>query len=162
MDHITLPVFDERGAVRTREMLEVSPVSPGHWRLLHSPAFVDGIAGGDVIELDADVPEGFRVVSRGGNLAIIVAVANQDHIGEPGALRLRESLVAVGGTFDGGSARMLVFTVPVTVGFAAIERVLSEFLESVPGATWWYGNVYERGDGARPLRWWTDTSENAV
>jgi hypothetical protein len=71
--HITLPVFSDDGSLKTREVLEVDPVPPGRCRLLHSPAFVDGLAAGDVIELDERERCGFRLVSRAGNLAVIVA-----------------------------------------------------------------------------------------
>ena len=71
MEHILLPVLDEaRTREVTKEMLEVEPTSTG-LRLLHSPAYVDGIAGGDVIELDVAQLSGYRLVSRGGNLAVV-------------------------------------------------------------------------------------------
>jgi hypothetical protein len=49
---------------------------------------------------------------------------------------------------------MLVFTVPVAAGFPAIEKRLERRVDELPGATWWYGNVYEAGDPSRPLNWW--------
>jgi hypothetical protein len=143
MEHITLPVLDEHGAPTGSETLEVAPVSPNRLRLLHSPALVDGLAGGDVIELDSTAAEGFRLVSRSRNASIA-------------ARRLRDALLALGGVFDGGPPRMLVFTVPLSAGFPAIENALHRFLEDQGGAAWWYGNVYERGDSTRPLDWWLE------
>jgi hypothetical protein len=156
VQHISLPVLDDKGGQTGREMLEVAAVPPNHWRLLHSPAFVDGLAGGDVIELDATAAEGFRLVSRSRNVAVIAVVADADDCASVAARRLREALLALGGVFDGGPPRMLVFTVPLAAGFPAIETALQRFLEDQGGATWWYGNVYERGDSTRPLAWWQE------
>lgn len=154
MKHITLPVFSDDGRLETREVLEVQPVAPGRCRLLHSPAFVDGLAAGDVIELDENERSGFRVLSRAGNLAVIVTFAeNQDRSTEP-VERLVRAVEALGGNRDGGPARMLVLTVPLRAGFPAVEKLMNGFVAELPGTSWWYGNVYERGDAARPLDWW--------
>jgi hypothetical protein len=157
MQHITLPVLDEKGLQTGSEMLEVAAVPPDRWRLLHSPAFVDGLAGGDVIELDSTLVEGFRLASRSRNVAVIAVVADADDCASVAARELRDALLALGGVFDGGPPRMLVFTVPLAAGFPAIESALREFQEDQGGATWWYGNVYERGDSTRPLDWWRST-----
>jgi len=154
MKHITLPVFSDDGRSQTREVLEVDSVPSGGCRLLHSPAFVEGVAAGDVIEPDEREPSGFRVLSRAGNLAVVVTFEEeQDRSAEPVG-RLREGIRALGGTQDGGPARMLVLTVPLRAGFPAVEKLLNGFVAEMPGTHWWYGNVYERGDATRPLDWW--------
>lgn len=154
MEHITLPVLSDDGRRATREVLEVDPLAAKRYRLLHSPAFVDGLAAGDIIELDESVACGFRVVARAGNLAVIVAFEENEDVSSAQALRLKERMEAIGGASDGGPPRMLVFTVPVSAGFQAVERMLAEFLREAPGTSWWYGNVYEVGDPTRPLNWW--------
>jgi len=154
MEHITLPVFHDDGRLATREVLEVDLVEGKQYRLLHSPAYLDGLASGDVIELDESLRAGFRLISRGGNLAVIVIFEKDEHKYTPEAQRLEGSLKSLGGILDGGPARVLVFTVPVSAGFHAVETVLGAFLQERHGTHWWYGNVYEAGDPARPLNWW--------
>lgn len=154
MEHITLPVFHDDGRLATREMLEVDLVYGKRYLLLHSPAFVDGLAAGDVIELDDSLPAGFRLISRSGNLAVIVTFEEEEHKYSSQAERLEGSMKAIGGTRDGGPSRMLVFTVPISAGFQPVEALLDGFLQELPGTHWWYGNVYEAGDPARPLNWW--------
>src|SRR5262245_10449318 len=157
MKHITLPVFSDQGQLKTWEVLEVDAVPPGRYRLRHSPAFVDGLAAGDVIELDESAREGFRVLSRGGNLAVIVAFEEDQDRSTGLVERLAKAIKALGGTKDGGPARLLVFTVPVGAGFDAVEKLLNGFVAEQSGTNWWYGNVYEAGDALRPLNWWKRT-----
>jgi hypothetical protein len=155
VQHITLPVFHDDGRLATKEVLEVEPVATHHYRLLHSPAYVEGIAAGDVIELDPSLPPGFRLISRAGNLAAIV-VFEKPEDKSAHAKRLEESIHTIGGVVDGGPARVLVLTIPLSSGFQAVERALTAFVQEVSGATWWYGNVYQAGDPSRPLNWWND------
>jgi hypothetical protein len=155
MLHITLPVFHDDGRLATREVLEVEAVAKDQYRLLHSPAYVEGIASGDVIELDDSLRLGFRLISRAGNLAVVVVFGKPEDKSAQ-AIRLETSIQAIGGVVDGGPARALVLTVPVSSGFQAVESVLTTFVQQVPGASWWYGNVYEAGDPSRPLNWWNE------
>ena len=46
----------------------------------------------------------------------------------------------------------LVFSVPVTAGFPAIERFFADARARFRGSEWWFGNVYD-ADG-KPLEWW--------
>src|SRR6476659_9128934 len=112
MEHVLLPVLDDaRAREVTKEMLEVERTSTG-LRLLHSPAYVDGLAGGDVIELDAGQLSGYKLVSRGGNLAIVVIFASQEQRGQA-ETQLATSARHLRGMCDGGPPRVLVFTIPV-------------------------------------------------
>jgi Domain of unknown function (DUF4265) len=157
MQHITLPVFSDDGRLASREVLEVDIAAPKRYRLLHSPAFVDGLATGDVIEVDESLRSGFRLVLRARNLAVIVAFKKHEDTSSSQSLRLKEAIQTIGGMVDGGPARMLVFTIPVRVGFQTVESLLAEFMRELPGSSWWYGNVYEAGDPARPLDWWKES-----
>src|SRR6188474_1031381 len=121
MEHILLPVLDDaRTREVTKEMLEVERTSTG-MRVLHSPAYVDGIAGGDVIELDAAQLSGYRLVTRGGNLAVVVIFTSQEQRGEA-ETQLAASARQLHGECDGGPPRVLVFTIPAASGFAAVEQ----------------------------------------
>jgi uncharacterized protein DUF4265 len=155
MVHITLPVFSDTGEEATRESLEVDEILPGQCRLLHSPALVDGSAKDDVIELDESLPCGFRLVSRGGNLAAVVVFEKPEVKQCAETLHLIEKMQLVGGMAEGGPERMLVFSIPVSAGFPVVEGLLDEFVRTLPGTTWWYCNVHEMGDPKKPLDWWT-------
>jgi uncharacterized protein (TIGR02118 family) len=151
---VTLPVLDEDGTRRLgEEILEVEPRADGSVRLLHSPAFVYGIASGDVVALDAKKRCGYRVLQRSGMLAVVVRFES-DAGREAARSRLEARVAALGGTCDGGPDRTLVFSIPVTAGFPAVERVFEDVCGRPPGAGWHFGNVY--GPGERPLGWWED------
>jgi Domain of unknown function (DUF4265) len=152
VEHVLLPVLDDaRTHGVTKEMLEVERTAIGV-RLLHSPAYLDGIAGGDVIELDPSALCGYNVVSRGGNVAIVVIFTSQEQRqqAEP---QLAGEALRLQGRCDGGPERVLVFTIPATSGFANIEGVFDAVPQQCPGATWYFGNVY--GPDKRPLNWWS-------
>jgi hypothetical protein len=152
MEHILLPVLDEaRTREVTKEMLEVEPAPTG-LRLLHSPAYVDGIAGGDVIELDVAQLSGYRVVSRGGNLAVVVIFTSEEQRCQA-ETQLGASVRHLRGACDGGPPRVLVFTIPVTSGFASVEEVFGALTQGFPGAVWYFGNVYAAD--RQPLNWWS-------
>ena len=152
MEHITLPVLDDRGSrVMSREMLEVEREGPDTVRLLHSPAFVAGVARGDLLELDGTLLEGFRVVERSGMLAAVAAFASAEHRQQAeGQLGLE--VQALGGVCEGGPGHALVFSIPVRNGFPAVEAFLDAVPRRFPGAQWYFGNVY--GPDGKPLNWW--------
>jgi hypothetical protein len=100
--------------------------------------------------------DGFRLISRAGNLAVVVVFEKPEDKTSVHAKRLEQSIQSIGGIVDGGPARVLVLTVPVSSGFKAIESLLTAFMKEVPGTSWWYGNVYEAGDPSRLLDWWKD------
>lgn len=51
-----------------------------------------------------------------------------------------------------------VMTIPVSVGFDAVELVMREVLRDRPGVRWFYGNVYDEQD--QPLNWWRTTERD--
>jgi len=159
VEHLLLPVLDlEETKVVTKEMMEVERLEDGAFRLLHSPALISGIAGGDVIELDETALSGLRVRSRAGNVAVVVAVKDDAEKGAPAVRSLIEEVAALGGVYEGGPKRTLVFTIPVQAGFERIEAVFDAFRGTQGGAEWWYGNVLDRND--QPLGWWK--AQNSV
>lgn len=153
MKHITLPALDENGTVVTREVLEVDRAEDDSLRLLHSPAYVHGIAAGDCIELAEDEATGFRVLSRSGMLAVVFSVREQTTEAEATCSVLDAWVVGVGGSVDGGPRRLHVYSIPVSVGFDEIERRFDIASASIAGADWWYGNVYDLS-GETELGWW--------
>ena len=66
----------------------------------------------------------------------------------------------IGGWLDGGMDEgqnvLLVFTVPVHVGFRTIEEAIAKIGEKIKLDAWYYGNVYDHRDGKTPLNWWQE------
>jgi Domain of unknown function (DUF4265) len=133
--------------------VEVEAISADHYRVLHSPGFVEGIAAGDTIRITDRELGLFEVASRGGNVAVKFA-AEQPIAGVLQFISTEFELL--GGRFDGAIGRAGVWTVPVAAGFNEIEGVMARAVALMPGSQWWYGNVYAN-DG-EPLRWWEHSS----
>lgn len=135
------PVIERLPAVPDR--------APNRFWLLQSPLFVRGCARGDCIELLRNSPGQFRVRVRSGQLSVrvlgrepVAAIADE----------LTPAVERLGGRLDIASARALVYSIHVAVGFRAIEALFSALVPA--GAQWAYGNVY--GDDGAPLDWWED------
>lgn len=118
--------------------------------LVQSPAFVKGLARGDLIRLKRDSGQ-FELLRRSGNLSIRVfcrgdsaAVADQ----------LTPPLEKLGGDLDIETPRMLVYSIHVSCGFQQIEAILNRVAGE--DVAWVYGNVYDPDDGQTPLNWWQE------
>ena len=120
------------------------------YKLLRSPGLVLGIAADDVIAVVGDGT--YDVLERGGNLCIQIFARGDLTVLEETAT---EKLMPLRGRLDGKAKTQLVYTIPVTAGFPAVESVLNELVAQAPGAEWYYGNVYDTSDGVTPLNWWT-------
>jgi hypothetical protein len=152
VEHVTLPALDEaREKVVSWEVLEVVRDAAGLVRLLHSPALVDGIASSDLLELDPSALCGFRVILRGGMVAVVFVLPSVD-LRARAQSEMSKEIRTLGGLCDGGPDFTLVFSVPVTAGFPAIERFFADARARFRGSEWWFGNVYD-ADG-KPLEWW--------
>jgi len=116
-------------------------------RLIRSPAFAAGAASGDLLAIDRSTGK-FEVVSRSGNLAIRIygPMAKAKWI-DP----LCAAMERAGAQIDTRTARLLVFTAHVSLGFTRLEAILDDHV-SAP-ATWQYGNVWHPETG-EPLNWW--------
>ena len=136
-----------------RENVHVKHLDADRYRLLHSPGFVQGIAAGDEFRLLDEIGR-FEVTHRSGNLVIQVFSDEPVVSFEP---ELTEQVNALGGWRDGGIERGVVFSIPVDVGFSAVEQLFDGLASrwAVAGFTWVYGNVYDPVDGITPLNWWS-------
>jgi hypothetical protein len=144
--HISLAIHGAEGV----EPVHVEVIGPSRYRMLYSPGFVLGVAAGDEIELLDDAGH-FRVLHRGGNVAVqIFSNEPVQPFREELATEVRSRL---SGSLDGGIARGLVFTIPLSTGFQAIEELFDNFVRAHPGVEWLYGNVYDPDTGS-PLGWW--------
>ena len=132
------------------ERLLVNPQQqPNSYQLLKSPVFVRGIARADIVQ-SMEKPRGaFKVLQHGGNLCVrVFAKAGLDELEQ----LLTPKLEKLGGDLDVKDKSALIYSIHVSCGFEAIEKILNE---NVPtgSAAWFYGNVYDPETG-EPLDWW--------
>lgn len=145
--HVHLRVGESSGKPAF-EPVHVLPLGERRYRIEFTPGIAYGVAAGDEIELADDGT--YQVVARSGNVAIRVLSEVALNSVEPGLTSLVASVL--GGRLDGGVSRGLAYTIPLTTGFHAIEGLFNDFVNSMPGAIWEYGNVY--AEDGKPLGWW--------
>lgn len=131
------------------ERLSVRQNDDDSFQLVKSPAFIKGLASGDVVKMVEETKE-FEIKQHGGNLCIrVYAKENLADIGE----QLTPELEKLGGELDTETERFLVYSIHVSCGFTAIEGLLNRYVTEASGL-WLYGNVYDPVDGITPLNWW--------
>jgi hypothetical protein len=137
---VELPILDDTG-MRTlgREKLQVTRL-PGHRiQLLRTPAYVAGLARGDIVRLDSGLLCGFHVVEFGGMLGAAVAFLSI-------AERRRARMVAthavgeVDAVVDGEKGPLLILSFPKALGLDRIIIFLHELCQQFPGAQWYLLN----------------------
>jgi hypothetical protein len=138
------PVF-EKVAVRNQD--------PGIYLLLHSPAFVRGLARGDQFELISRRSGRFKVLRRAGNIAVRVYCKTDSAMLDA---TLTPQVTQLEGRRDVKSLYLLVYSLPVQAGFDSIESVFDQVISGSADANWNYGNVYDEHSG-EPLLWWQQT-----
>ncbi len=132
------------------ERLQVIVHEDDSCQLVKSPAFIKGIASGDVIKLEQGT-QNFSLIKRSGNLAIRVYCRDDsselvDELSPP--------LEKLGAELDIETSRMLIYSIHVSCGFGQIEGLLNSVVSD--DVMWTYGNVYDPEDGQTPLNWWQD------
>jgi hypothetical protein len=129
----------------------------GRWLLVHSPTYALQLAAGDTVKITDEEAGTFEIVARGGNVAVHFYLAEDEadsvDATEAIANKIRPNIEALGGVKDGQTAGLVVYTIPISVGFAAIEKVFEDAVVQFPGAQWQYTNVYDPKTG-EPVRWW--------
>ncbi len=137
------------------EQLEGVPTEQQRcYRLIKSPLFVSGIAAGDQIKLLDESPGAFKLICRGGNLAIrVLSKADVADL----ARELVPAMETLGAVLDIESPRALVFSIHVSIGFNAIEEVLNQWTDGTL-SVWQYGNVYDTDEHSTPLNWWNESA----
>jgi hypothetical protein len=122
---------------------------------LRSPVFVRGIARADVIQ-QLEKPAGaFKVLRHSGNLCLRIFSKESFETSRLAALEqaLTSELEKLGGDLDVKETKVLVYSIHVSCGFSAIEKILSDQLSNYQDVAWFYGNVYDPESG-EPLNWW--------
>lgn len=156
---IHLPVFNSKGKIEGKEALPVEQLEPNRFRLLASPGLADGMAAGDEFELSVGEESGYALLQRAGNVCVRFYFSESVGLMTPDTLtteaqELREAVEKIGGWLDGGLRYMLVFTLPVAIGFPTIEKLFDEAVRKNSESYWFYGNVYDPKDETTPLNWW--------
>lgn len=139
------------------EPIPAKHLEDGNWMLLRSPLYALQLAAGDTIRV-SDLEAGtFEVVEHGGNVAIQFYLSeneSDDQLATANtAKRITPDVVRLGGRMDGQTTGLIVYTLPVEVGFPTIEKIFNDAANEFPGAQWQYSNVYDMTTG-ESLRWW--------
>lgn len=133
------------------ERLSVRQNEDDSFQLVKSPAFIKGLASGDVVKLLPD-SKAFEIKQHSGNLCIrVYAKSDLSEMSE----QLTPELEKLGGELDTETDRFLIYSIHVSCGFTTIEGLLNRHV-SDKGGLWLYGNVYDPEDGVTPLNWWHD------
>jgi hypothetical protein len=155
-EHVRIAVSDASrpGA----ETVAARRVGEHEWKLARSPLYATGVAAGDVIRILDSETGAFEVVSRDGNVCVQFylddAAADDAQATSQAADTIARDLRCLGGSLDAHTPGLIAFTIPVDVGFPAIEGVFAAAVERYPGSQWQYSNVYDPVSGA-PLGWWS-------
>lgn len=149
--HLLLRVGETSDGRPSFEPVHAVSLGGNRYVLEFTPGLAYGVAAGDEIEL-ADNGE-YTVTARAGNVAVRV-FSSRPFDGFQG--RLSSAVEALGGRLDGSVERGLAYTIPVRIGFAAMENVFNEFTSAHPDCEWEFGNVYAE-DGSQ-IGWWDDVA----
>lgn len=144
---IRLIATHHRAGMPTHEMVAVHDLGEQVFRITATPVWVLGLAAGD--EIQAIAGGTFKMMYRGGNLAVQVFAENVGELDEQGLVARVQEL---GGRLEFRHPKVMAFTIPAGSGFDAVEHVFDRFAAEHGAAEWVYGNVYDaRG---KPLNWW--------
>jgi len=139
------------------ERIPACRVGGTEWRLLHSPLYATEVAAGDVIRVTNHDTGDFDIVMRGGNVCVQFYLGESDVDYAEATMRVAKAIApdieSLGGSVDAHAPGLIAFTIPVSVGFPAIEKVFASAAERYPGAEWQYSNVYNPMTG-HPIGWW--------
>ncbi|MBY0548240.1 MAG: DUF4265 domain-containing protein [Candidatus Obscuribacterales bacterium] len=153
IQHVELPIILKGARAGRGEMVEVEAAPNARFTVFEAPAFVEGLAVGDVFELAPEELSGFKVTYHSGNLTIWLMLPEGAVYREEDRPGLDAVIGELGGVFDGCAVKkILIFSVHVTAMFDQIEKLMERLTEKYPGSTWQYGNVYDWEN--KPLNWW--------
>lgn len=107
------------------EELLLDDLGGGLHRLVTTPGVALGLAAGDTVTVSKDGAA--RVVRRGGNVAL--HLYGPHDVADLVTPEVERQLL---GTMDGRARNLTVYTVPVSLGFAAIESMLDRFVKVHP------------------------------
>lgn len=144
--HINLIVEGSEGGTQP---VEVELISASVYRILYSPGFVEDVAAGDIIRVTDEAAGKFEVIEYGGNVSVKISDTSRIIEKLP---EIDDILSKVGARRDGNLEHVAVWTIPVELGFEAIEASVIKACELLEEPVWWYGNVYDSQN--KPINWW--------
>jgi hypothetical protein len=154
-EHVRIAVTD--ATTPGIEEVPARHVGDNEWQLVRSPLYAMDVAAGDVIRITNSETGAFEIIAHGGNVCIQFYMGESDVDNAQATLKAAKEIAheirSFGGCMDAHTSGLIVFTVPVDVGFPAIEAVFAAAADRYPGAQWQYSNVYDSASGD-PLGWW--------
>jgi len=157
MAHNHVKVAVEGSATSGVESVPAQSLGDSNWLLLRSPLYALQLAAGDTIRITNQEAGTFEIVARGGNVAIQFYLSEDESDDAQAtanvAWKVTPQVVGLGGRLDGQTAGLIVYTIPITAGFPAIEKLFEMAANELSGSQWQYSNVYDVRTG-EPLRWW--------
>ena len=150
-EHVLIRTGDVRSdGSPARELIPARRLRGRDYLVVGTPALANGCAAGDRIRVEESGD--FIVVERGGKVAVQIYAGAS--IPATDLIDLRVAFGELNGVVEWpAERRFVVVTVPVDVGFAAIERLVDNWTRRLADVGWNYGNIYDDED--RPLNWWT-------
>ncbi len=143
------------GELIIEKVLATPQQEANSFQILKSPMFVRGIARADIIQSVPEPKGAFKILQHGGNVCL--RVFSKSAFTEPSLEALEQKLSSeiekLGGDLDIREVKALVYSIHVSCGFNAIEKLLDENLAGRDDVVWFYGNVYDPETG-EPLDWW--------
>lgn len=156
-DHVLIAVIDADPP--GGEHVPARRLGKGEWEILRSPLYATEVASGDVIRVTNTELGDFKIIRRGGNVCVQVYLGAVEADDAKATSKLAEQIgilvEPLKGRIDATTPGLISLTIPATVGFQAIEKVLEVAVEKSPGAQWQYANVYDPVSG-EPLGWWNE------
>lgn len=150
--------FSTHDIPKGKEIVLVERVEPQYYLLSCSPGWVPGLSAGDTIALDPSSNLGYKMVKRGGNLAVQIyfpATMYRDILDHILSLAKKENLSLINdGYMEGSNVSLLVFTNVKPINFSKVEDIFNATAKEFIETKWFYGNVYDPSDGKTPLNWW--------
>lgn len=153
------------GHVSGKEAFESVPaeaLGEGVFKILASPGFAPGFAAGDEVEISGGGPNCIIIKHRGGNVCVQIFFKK---LPEDDRSKIDSEMSLIGGWLDGGkegiAGHLLIYTIPIRVGFKRIENVMERIADRFSVDRWMYGNVYDTRDGVTPLNWWVTESKQS-
>jgi hypothetical protein len=153
-EHVGIAVKD--AATPGIEQVPARPIGENEWELVRSPLYATEVAAGDVIRISNRETGEFEVVTRGGNVCVQFYLGETDADNSQMTIEVAKTIArdieAFGGVMDAYTPGLIAFTIPVHVGFPAIEAVFLAAADRYHGQ-WQYANVYDSTTG-ESLGWW--------
>ncbi|AVS66199.1 hypothetical protein C8245_11410 [Paracidovorax avenae] len=118
------------------EELPAKKISDNIYVLLASPGLLLGLAKGDLIHLHENH---YEILEHGGNFCIQMYVPSLD---SETIKQINNLLKPISGTLDGHGDGALAFSVPVSSGFSATNKVFDN-MRTLLGSEYYYSNIYK-------------------